>query len=102
MDWERPVLFFCFAFAEFFDRIFQQLDVLPIPDRGRQVMFDHCAFFAAPESTEQKDAAGYSRLSQPDPLIRAGHSEPSRPLGLERFRALSSTVPVSIGLHYGA
>src|SRR4051812_40994239 len=102
MNGKRPVFLFGFALAELFDCIFQQLDVLPIPDGGSQVMLDDRAFFSAPESAQQQDAAGDSRLPQADPLIWPGDAEPGGTFSFQGLCALGGTVTVSIGLHHRA
>src|SRR3954471_2551155 len=87
---------------EFFYGIFQQGDVLSIPYRGREVVLDDGFFFAAPESAEQKDAAGDSRLPQPDSFIGPGDAEPTRTFRFQPFGAFGGSVAVGIGLHHGA
>ena len=47
---KRPIISLRLPFVEFIHRIFQQLDVLPIPDRRREVVLDDGRLFAAPES----------------------------------------------------
>ena len=64
------------AAMEFARCFFQQLDVVPIPDRGGKVVLHDGLFFAAPEAAHQQDASADAAAPQANAFVSGTHAEP--------------------------
>src|SRR5260370_39012852 len=83
-------------------RIFQQLNVAPLPHSGSEIMLDNGNFIAAPEARHQENAAGNAPVAQQQALIRRAYAEPFAAYLLQGARAFHRAVTVGIGLHHRA
>src|SRR5713101_8890871 len=83
-------------------RIFQQLNVAPLPHSGSEIMLDNGNFIAAPESGHQENAAGDATVAQQQAFIRRAYAEPFAAYLLQGARALHRAVTIGISLHHRA
>src|SRR5947209_8880023 len=75
--------------------------MVPVPDRGSEVVLHDGLFFTAPEAAGQKNASGDAGLAERNALLGRADTEPERAFFFESPRALDSAVSVSIGFDDG-
>src|SRR3954464_11718665 len=78
--------------------LLEQVHLARLPDCGSQLQANEVLFFAAPETSHQKDASANTGVTQWDRFIQRSNAEPARSFLLQRLGTFSGAVPVSVRL----